>query len=60
MQLFDSKTFGTKRYFLSHHNGKCMQQVIGINTVGNISRMVTLYLKLQNPRVLNTFEMDDE
>lgn len=39
----------TPRFFLYYSNGKCTKQVIGINTFGNMPKVVARYLKLENP-----------
>lgn len=41
----DSKT---SRFFLCYRNGKCTKQPIGINTIGNIPKLVAKYLNLEN------------
>lgn len=42
------KNAKTNRFFLSIRNGKCTQQVIGINKIGNMPKDVAMYLKLPN------------
>lgn len=37
------------QFFLCYRNGKCTQQVSGINTLGNMPRTVAQYLKLDEP-----------
>ncbi|XP_048005897.1 uncharacterized protein LOC125241445 [Leguminivora glycinivorella] len=38
-------------FFIRYHNGKCSSQNIGINTFGNIGKMVAGYMKLPNPEL---------
>ncbi|XP_043479876.1 uncharacterized protein LOC122509710 [Leptopilina heterotoma] len=37
-----------ENFFLQYHNGKCSVQVIGINTVGKIPKLIAQFLKLEN------------
>ena len=38
------------RFFVAYRNGKCINQVIGVNTVGDMPAKIATYLKLQNPK----------
>ncbi|XP_044729656.1 uncharacterized protein LOC123293006 [Chrysoperla carnea] len=38
----------TSRFFLNYRNGKCLPQVIGINTLGGIPKAIATYLKLKD------------
>lgn len=42
------KDFDCKRFFLCYRNGKCTKQPIGINTIGNMPKIVAKYLQLEN------------
>ncbi|XP_051167287.1 uncharacterized protein LOC127285356 [Leptopilina boulardi] len=39
-----------ENFFLQYHNGKCTNQVIGINTVGSMPRKVAEFLGLKDPQ----------
>jgi integrase len=39
----------TTRFFLNYRDGRCSQQVIGINTFGSMPKTVALFLKLKDP-----------
>lgn len=40
----------TTRFFLNYRNGKCSQQVIGINSFGSMPKSVAIFLKLHDPK----------
>lgn len=37
------------RFFVKYSNGKCGVQPVGINTFGNLPKMIAQFLKLPNP-----------
>lgn len=39
------------RFFLNYQNGKCTQQVVGINKMGSIPKTVAKFLQLDNPEL---------
>jgi cyclophilin family peptidyl-prolyl cis-trans isomerase len=39
----------TTRFFLNYRDGRCSQQVIGINSFGSMPKTVALFLKLKDP-----------
>lgn len=44
------KSIPTNRFFLKYANGKCTQQVVGINTVSTFPNVVATFLNLAKPR----------
>lgn len=44
------KNVSTARFFLNYRDGKCSQQVIGINSFGSMPKTVAVFLKLQDPK----------
>lgn len=40
-----------KRLFLNYKNGKCTQQVVGINKIGKVPQTVAKFLKLKSPEL---------
>lgn len=40
----------TNRFFLNYRNGKCTQQVIGINKFGSMPKEIATYLNLPDPK----------
>lgn len=47
--LLRPNLISTTRFFLNYRDGKCLRQVIGINSIGSIPKAVATYLKLKNP-----------
>jgi integrase len=39
----------TTRFFFNYRDGRCSQQVIGINSFGSMPKTVALFLKLKDP-----------
>jgi len=39
----------SNRFFFNYHNRKCSKQVIGINSIGNMSKITASYLDLDKP-----------
>lgn len=44
------KTCEHKRFFIGYRGGKCINQPIGINTIGNVPKLIAQFLELPNPR----------
>lgn len=45
------KNIKTPRFFLKYNAGKCIKQVVGINTFGRVPSMIAQYLEMPNPRL---------
>lgn len=44
------KETNSRRFFYSVRQGKCVNQLVGINTLGQIPQKIAEYLKLQDPK----------
>lgn len=44
------KEANSRRFFYSVRQGKCVNQLVGVNTIGQIPRKIAAYLKLQDPQ----------
>jgi integrase len=40
-----------EKFFIKYYNGKCTNQNIGINTFGNLGKIVASYMELPNPEL---------
>lgn len=37
-----------RRFLIGYRNGKCVRQVVGYHTIGNVAKKIAMYLKLEN------------
>lgn len=44
-------SFKNQRFFVGYRNGKCVQQVVGIHTIGSVPKKIATFLKLENPEL---------